>query len=152
MEAGDRTGFNLEDLRTGECTPLSRITPEQGAVRWGRFYFFPEGIKAGNHALQDNGILHPDLTVVDEVGPFELQRGIWADHLDEMAFISPRPLLWVVRAELVNDVIERWRFSDPQVFTIPVNAHQAADVIAERITTWNISSSIAPPDPDQNLL
>jgi nucleoside-triphosphatase THEP1 len=139
MENGIRTGFTLEDLSTGTSAPLCGTVPGVGLIRWGRFFFTKSGIEAGCKALSYNGSPYPDLTVVDEVGPFELRGGVWAQKLDEMTFRLPRPLLWVVREALVKEVIEKWQFPDPQVLTIPLNADVAAGVIAKKIAAWKQS-------------
>ena len=139
MKDGTRTGFILEDLRTGGSTLLSTTTPKPDTVRWGRFYFTREGIEAGFRALSWENTPVPDLTVVDEVGPFELRDGIWAHHLDEMAIISPRPFLWVVREALVDQVIEHWHLLHPQVFRIPLDAGQATDTIENAIEDWKLT-------------
>ncbi len=138
MKDGTRTGFTLEDLRTGGSTLLSTTTPGPDTVRWGRFYFTREGIEAGFRALAWENTPVPDLTVVDEVGPFELQDGIWAHHLDEMAIISPRPFLWVVREALVDQVIEHWHLRNPCVLRIPLDATGATELIEEKIRTWHV--------------
>lgn len=136
MEEGIRTGFVLETIPTGECIHLCGTTPSPDTVRWRRFYFSNAGIEVGIRALSDNGPHRPDLTIVDEVGPFELQGGVWAPYLDKIVFVNPRPLLLVIRETLVDAVIERWRFSDPHILQIPLDASLAARMISEEIVEW----------------
>lgn len=132
-----RTGFIFEDLATGKRYPLSSSTPIPGAVQWKRFFFHPEGLQAGFSALSFQETSGLDLTIVDEVGPFEIGGGVWAPCLDQMVWEKPRPLLWVVRKSLLRDVISRWQLNDLEVFEIPVPDPEAvAGRIARRIKEW----------------
>lgn len=133
-----RTGFILEDLATGKRYPLSSSTPIPEAIQWKRFFFQPEGLRAGFSALAFQGKPGFDLTIVDEVGPFEIGGGVWAPCLDQMVWEMPRPLLWIVRKSLLREVISRWQLNDPEVFEIPVPDPEAvAERITMRIKEWN---------------
>ncbi len=137
QEDGIRTGFDLMEIPSGRRTPLCRCTPVPGGGSWGRFNFFPEGLATGIAAMLQAGKRPPDLTVIDEVGPFELHGGIWADGLDYIVKESPRPLLWVVRSFILHEVITRWNLNHTRIFEVPIpEPVLAAAQITQAIDTW----------------
>ncbi len=128
---GRRTGFDLVNLATGERAPLAR---EQGNVggphaRWSRFAFSPEGLALGRRALTDDA-RGADVVVVDEVGPFELSGGGWAQPLDALAHGFGGALLLVVRESVVDAVRARWGPADTTVCDV---ADAEPDAIAVRL-------------------
>ena len=133
LTGGRRTGFDLVNLATGQRVPLAR---EQGNVggphaRWSRFAFSPEGLALGRRALTDDA-RGADVVVVDEVGPFELSGGGWAQPLDALAHGDAGALLLVVRESVVDAVRARWGSADTAVFDV---AAADPDAIAARLHT-----------------
>jgi nucleoside-triphosphatase THEP1 len=130
LEAGRRTGFDIVNLATGERVPLAR---EQEHVagphpRWSRFAFSPEGLALGHRALGDDA-RGADVVVVDEVGPFELSGGGWADALDALAETFPGGVLLVVRESVVDAVKARWGSAGSAVYDV---SSASPDEIADR--------------------
>jgi nucleoside-triphosphatase THEP1 len=116
---GRRTGFDIVNLATGEQAPLAR---EQEHVagphpRWSRFAFSPEGLALGREALGEDA-RGADVVVVDEVGPFELSGGGWADALDALAKTFPGAVLLVVRESVVDEVRARWGSAESVVYDV----------------------------------
>jgi len=143
-----RTGFILEDLATGKRYPLGSNTAVPGAVQWERFFFHPEGLHAGFSALAFQDSTGLDLTIVDEVGPFELSGGAWAPCLDRMVWEKPRPFLWVVRRSLIREVTSRWQLDGPEIFEVPVPDPEAvAACITRRIKEWKARPKRHTPGP-----
>jgi len=92
-----RTGFDIEDINSGEKVPLCRLEKmNDHAEQTGQFSFSKAGIEFGKKALEKEC----DLLVIDEIGPLELSGGGWADQMHT----SSTPLLLVVREELVPKV------------------------------------------------
>jgi nucleoside-triphosphatase THEP1 len=108
LENGRRTGFDLVNLATGERAPLAREThaPPGAHARWSRFGFLPEGLNLGERALGADA-RGADVVVVDEVGPFELSGGGWADSLDRLGNM-PCALVLVARESVADEVNVRW--------------------------------------------
>jgi nucleoside-triphosphatase THEP1 len=128
---GRRTGFDIVNLATGERTPLAR---EQERVegphpRWSRFAFSPAGLALGHKALADDG-RGADVVIVDEVGPFELSGGGWADALDVVATTFAGGMLLVVRESVVDAVKARWGSAESVVYDV---RSASADEIADRL-------------------
>jgi len=120
---GRRTGFDLIDLATGDRAPLAREHQDTAArhARWSRFAFLPEGLALGARALGP-GAFPSDVIVVDEVGPFELSGGGWADALDALARGFTGALLLVVREAVVDAVAAKWGAADTVVVRVDGDA------------------------------
>ena len=119
LEDGRRSGFDLVDLATGERVPLAR---EQAGVsgphdRWSRFAFSADGLGRGRRALAA-AARGAEVIVVDEVGPFELSGGGWADSLDALSNGYTGALLLVVRESVVEAVRAKWGPADTTVIDV----------------------------------
>jgi nucleoside-triphosphatase THEP1 len=131
LEDGRRTGFDLVNLATGESARLAR---EHGSdagrhAQWSRFSFEAEGLALGRKALGPDART-ADVVLVDEVGPFELAGGGWAQALDELVRSHAGVVLLVVRASIVDEVERRWGSSDSVVWDA---AATAADDIVQAV-------------------
>jgi nucleoside-triphosphatase THEP1 len=128
---GRRSGFDIVDLATGERAPLAReeehITGRH--ARWSRFAFSPDGLALGHKALGEDA-RGADVVVVDEVGPFELSGGGWADALDAIGRTFDGSLLLVVREAVVDAVKARWGSPESVVYDV---ATASPDAIADRL-------------------
>ncbi len=138
VAGGRRTGFDIVNLATGERGPLAR---EQEHVagrhpRWSRFAFSPEGLEVGRKALGEDA-RGADVVVVDEVGPFELSGGGWADALDALAASSSGAMLLVVRESVVNAVEARWGLAESAVYDI---SSASPEEVADHLTPAQMSS------------
>ena len=114
-DAGQREGFDIVDLRAGDRRLLCR---RGGAEDWpavGPFRFSPEGLRIGRQALSDARRHGVDVLFVDEVGYLELQGRGWAEELDVLVRERRKPMVWVVRSCLVNEVKKRWSLVDAPV-------------------------------------
>jgi len=115
-EDGRRGGFDLVDLRTSQRRLLCRRDgPGHWAVQ-GSFRFAPEAFSFGLQALADASRHDVDVLMVDEVGPLELQGRGWAPQLDLLARERRKPMLWVVREHLVDDVKRRWGLAQARIW------------------------------------
>ena len=97
-------GYDGLNLQTGATFPLARL---QGGSNWeraGRYFFDPEGINKAVKAILD--FQDSDITVIDEIGPLELQgKGFWP-ALSSLRK-NDHPTLIVVRENLVETVCEK---------------------------------------------
>jgi nucleoside-triphosphatase len=71
-----------------------------------------------------------DVVVIDEVGPFELSGGGWAQPLDALAHGYTGALLLVVRESVVDAVSAKWGSADTAVFDV---ADADLDAMASRL-------------------
>ena len=58
----------------------------------------------------------PDLIVIDEVGPMELQGQGWSDILELLDGEYGTNQLWVVRDRVLQEVLERWNIPEENVY------------------------------------
>ncbi len=139
LHDGHRTGFDIVDVASGRLHPLCRERegPGDGGPGWRRFEFDPGGLDLGNQAIR-RAMHKADVVVVDEVGPWELSGGGWADSLDALASEGQSAMLIVARDASSEQVIARWGSPATSAFaagtTDPdvIAAHVAKAVEPER--------------------
>ena len=88
-------GFDLRDLHSGECSPLAERQENT-------FVFLEAGLRLGRLALEQVPVRQPDLAVIDEFGPRELQGENWRSQVDHLVKDYEGLLLLVVRNECVS--------------------------------------------------
>jgi nucleoside-triphosphatase THEP1 len=116
---GKRIGYDIEDIRTGVMTPLCRIAAEATLADVGSFSFLPEGLSAGRRALEPDAEHMPEVLIVDEVGPLELDGKGWAGQLEKNLRSFPGTVILVVRSGLVPQVLDRWQIHPAAIWTLP---------------------------------
>lgn len=112
-----RIGFDLVDIRTGAKITLCRDNWGQG-VRFSRFIFDEEALRAGAEILSPENVMDSQLIVIDEIGPLELNRQGWWEPVTTLVETVNIPQLWVVRKNLVKAVAANWKVGDIYVFDI----------------------------------
>ncbi len=125
--------YEILDLVSNKILPLASRSYAEGRVKYGKFYFNPEGILMGKNILEDPMICDNDLVIVDEIGPFELDGKIWADSLTRLLDRQCCSLLLVVREQLIAQVIQKWKLNDPVIIDIEQtkNVQAAATIISK---------------------
>ena len=113
---GERSEFTLIDLETGLHLPLASIEPKQGWTRFRKFYFDPQALRMGEKIVEAALGKDPDLIVIDEVGPMELQGQGWSDILELLDGEYGTNQLWVVRDRVLQEVLERWNIPEENVY------------------------------------
>lgn len=108
VNGGQRDGYRVRDLLSGEERPLAHRTEQGGSIRVGAFAFSPEGIAFGRRALEAALSQRVALLIVDEVGPLELRGEGWAPLLDRLLTESGAAMIWVVRPQLLDAVRQRY--------------------------------------------
>ena len=115
---GARSGFNLLNTADGNQLPLATIEEKQGWFKFHRFNFNPEAFQVGETWIREALSLQPDLLVIDEVGPMELQGKGWWDTLKIIEKRCDIAQIWVVREQLIQDVKDLWCIDDDHIFRI----------------------------------
>ncbi len=100
--------YEIQNIETGERLPLASRKYSTGWIRTGNFYFNPEAIQTGNKILNNQELNEYDLIVIDEIGPFELSGKIWADSLTNLLSNADYDMIWVVRKNIIEEVIRKW--------------------------------------------
>lgn len=129
FEGSVHLGYNGLALPSFKSFPLIRSS---GLPEWqqvGRFFFLPEGMKSAIKAIcsfQDS-----DLTVIDEMGPLELNgQGYWSAF--ESLIAKTQPILVVIRDQLVTSFLERIQ-AEVEIFEI--GSPDLFSTMIERIKT-----------------
>jgi len=114
-EDGQRIGYDLEDISSGESLVYIRNTSSAGWYRHGKYYFSPEGESFGRQILEDAEVENTDLMIIDEIGPVELKGRGWALEIESLVNRGKIMQLWVVRRHLLKNVIRQWSIGDVMV-------------------------------------
>lgn len=114
-----RSGFCVVDVSTGTGVELCSDIPSSGAELHGRYYFRPEGLTFGRRTLLISPDQKtPDLIVIDEVGRFDVRGALWGGCIDQLVKKIHPPMIWTVRNEFVEMVINRWPMIRPVIINI----------------------------------
>jgi nucleoside-triphosphatase THEP1 len=116
---GKRVGYDIEDIPTDTITPLCRVAEEPSSHDAGRFRFLPDGLSAGRRALLRDPEHTPEVLIVDEVGPLELDGKGWADQLETVLHSFAGAIILVVRSGMVAEVLDRWQIHPAAIWNIP---------------------------------
>jgi nucleoside-triphosphatase THEP1/MFS family permease len=106
-ENGERSGYTLIDLQSKTSAELCSIKEDKSRERYGKFYFNAEGQELGIRILQ-NIPDDADYIVIDEIGPLELGGKGWAKAIEQLTRRESRPMIWVVREQLVEKIARKW--------------------------------------------
>ena len=131
---GKKAGIETVDLIHGERRLLARVTPEKAGERMGRYTFDPAVFAWANQVLLDAIAAQPDLLVVDEIGPLELERGGGLSPvLASLATGSVPRALVIVRTWLVDAL--RTRLPGLQTATFSVDL-ETRETLPQQAFDW----------------
>jgi len=116
-EDDSRSGHTLVEIGGKHRMTLCSNKITKGWIKEKRFYFNPEAINNGISILKNVLSLNPQLIVVDEIGPFELQGKIWASAFRTLLNSASCPILITTKQKLVQAVVEK--FTIPDYFEFP---------------------------------
>ncbi|MFZ5917842.1 MAG: nucleoside-triphosphatase [Chloroflexota bacterium] len=134
LENGLKTGIESVDLARGERRLLARVVTETSGQTLGRYRFDPAVLDWSNEVLARALAARPDLLVIDEIGPLELEQGGGlAPALPPLAAGRvPRALL-VVRAWLQDALRARLPGLDTAAFTVTAASR---DALPQQVLDW----------------
>jgi nucleoside-triphosphatase THEP1 len=119
VEKGERKGYRLADLTSGERRPFGEVRERKGRIHTGRFTFNQETLRWGEDLLWQ-AVSREDtpLIILDEVGPLELKGKGWARAMEHLLHQSRIPQVWAVRSRAVEAVIKAWNLSPAAVVDV----------------------------------
>jgi nucleoside-triphosphatase THEP1 len=117
FEKNQRSEFDILDLKSGKSKILSSIHFTEGESI-GPFRFSEEGQNFGKEILKPENLEGCRFVVIDEIGPLEMKNEGWAPSIDLLMHHPEITHIWVVRKNLVNEVIKKWQIFDVNVFNI----------------------------------
>lgn len=129
---GLRAGFDLKNITSDETIILCRENPSEGYLQIGRFYFNPEAVEAGERWLFDHG-QPPDITVIDEVGRFEIEGHLWAPALSRL-LMQEKTIILVVRKKFIQTIINKWHLKNVSIIEAGrINTDEAYRIIEHSV-------------------
>ncbi len=129
---GERFGFEIENVKTGEKQLLCSRNPVENAVKTGRFYFLKEGFKFGQQAIISN-LNDLDLLVIDEIGYLELKGEGWFDAIEQAMQQENLNMIFVVRRRILEQILQLWQHIDIEVINVENNTPgQVADYLLKQ--------------------
>lgn len=126
---GERQGFNLVNVATGEKVLLCNLEGGNGWQQTGKYFFNPEGLNSGISKL--NNVTPGSVLVVDEIGPLELNGGGWSNSLRKLLNDFDSPMIWVVRRNLTEKII--LSFSLKNVTIMDIASYQPEELASQII-------------------
>ncbi len=117
-ENDQKIGFNLLNLQNGQSSLLATIIPNKDFIKLGKFYFNPETLNYGNKILKDSLYQDQQITFIDEIGKFELMGFMWHDSFEHLLKINKKPLIAVVRAHLLTQIMKNYQLNTARVFVL----------------------------------
>jgi len=132
LEDGEKVGFSVRDLRTGETVELARRVAHGDGAFGTSFTFFDEGFALGRRALLD--VPPGAVVVLDELGPVELRGGgHWPAVARALTNVDLAGLVVVVRRTLVPALIEALDARDVVVVDLEEVDDDPVKVIVEAV-------------------
>jgi nucleoside-triphosphatase THEP1 len=133
LDAGKRSGFKLKNIGSGKELVMASTRETAGWIPYGRFWFDPKAFVQGRKWIQACLTQEPDVVVVDEVGPMELEGLGWSESLERIIGASIPVQVWSVRERLLGEILHRWDIPAEHVIRIEeIEISQAAEQIINR--------------------
>lgn len=113
-----RSGFDLKLVHSGLLLPFCRDADVPGWMPLRRFFFSPEALHQGEAEIRSLFNKPVGLWLIDEIGPIELQGGLWHDVFSELIRTTTAPVVVSMRPSLVDDIchyfnISKWNQVNP---------------------------------------
>ena len=127
-----RSGYTLSDIASGRELPMASAKEQEGWIRYRRFWFNPLAFIQGRDWVDSALRANPDVLVIDEVGPMELEGSGWSESLVAWS-TQPVPVqLWSVRETLLSEYMQQWKVPAGQILRVDrMTVEQAAEQIFE---------------------
>lgn len=111
-------GYDIEDIKSGEKKTFLRIEENTDYQKIGKYSIHPQGLALGMQALSTSQHSDNKLVIIDEIGRLELSGKGWAESLEILLKAGNNVVLLAVRDQFVDQVIEKWSFEKPFVFSV----------------------------------
>lgn len=134
FEEGQRSGFSLKNIRTGEEVPMASLHETIDWIKYRRFWFNPVAFKRGKEWIRECLKQEAQVIVIDEVGPMELEGSGWSVLLDDLVKETVPVQLWSVREHILQEVMQRWNLDPVHLIRIDrTDVDQVANVISKML-------------------
>jgi len=110
--------FILCNISGSDEVFFATMKPVPGFINNGSYFFNPAAIKYGESILEDSLKSNPDLIIIDEIGPVEINDKIWASSLSSILEKYKGILILTIRKNLVNDVKQKFNIETPVIYEL----------------------------------
>lgn len=119
-----RSGFDLQLVHSGQLLPFCRDVATPGWMPLRRFHFSTQALQQGEAEIRQLFSEPVGLWLIDEIGPIELQGGLWHDVFLELLTGTDAPVVVSMRPALVDDIchhfnIRQWTRVNPAGLSRP---------------------------------
>ena len=114
----NRNAYFIRDITTGRKENLCSSQIDKQKPNYGRFYFEKQGINEGCEIIEQSLTTPPDLLVIDELGPMEINNQGWAPAVEKIVKHNSTAQFWIVREKLVKPMMRKWNVGDIIVFEL----------------------------------
>ncbi|MDP3443182.1 MAG: nucleoside-triphosphatase, partial [Ignavibacteria bacterium] len=118
IKNGKHEGYVMHQLEDGKKIELTSIQAVESWLPFRRFWFNPIALKEGNELLMNALKKDFDCIIIDEIGPMELQGDGWSVSLDVLKDKKEGIQFWVVRKNIVPQLIEKWELENYKIVNI----------------------------------
>jgi len=117
---GEETaGYDLFDMRKRTRIPFLRRNGRVGWQKVGPYFVLPAGLSEAEGIIARSG--RPELLIVDEVGPLELEgKGLWP-ALSRVLADPGRRCFLVVRTGVLADCLKKFKEPPVEIFETKTN-------------------------------
>jgi len=134
FSGGKRHCFITEIIGRGPGNLLATTEPQEGWVRYRRFWFDPQVFQQGIDAIATALEEGPDLVILDEVGPLEMHRKGWYPLMKKALEYPQTIQVWTVRRSLAYEVADSFFIPRNNVIDLSSAGHErAADRILKEL-------------------
>ncbi len=134
FDSGIRSAFSLKNIQTGVELPMAASKETSDWFKYRRFWFNPEAFITGREWTLEQLSQKPDMLVIDEVGPMELEGSGWSELLEDLVKAPVSLLLWSVRENIVSEVMQQWDVPPDHLIRIDtMDVDQAAALISSKL-------------------
>ena len=121
----EHCGYDGVNIKTGESFPLLRTEGKSGWECVGPYFFVPDGLEKAKKAILD--LKGSDITIIDEIGPKELEKkGFWPelsyalDHSQKTLIVIRENMLTLFSSRFaLNPIV--FRMDKTDIFTEMLN-------------------------------
>jgi nucleoside-triphosphatase len=130
---GERVGFELVDVDTGERSTLAHVDREEGPAV-GTYRVAVESVDEFTRRILPEARAEADLVVVDEIASMQLHSDSFVDEL-ELTLDSDRPVLAAIQTDSPFEFVERIRQRrDGQLYRVtPETRETLPEQLARRL-------------------
>lgn len=118
IENNKTVGYKLESVATGEKCEFLYLNHDDNKSDIGRFRVMPEAFTKAHCWIEQDAASACDILIIDEVGKWEIEGKGWKTELDALLNNSVIPMIWSVRKNCVDQVINTFNLQNPVIFDV----------------------------------